>query len=109
MQGETHSLEGKWQKFYQAWLTFRDAYRLLNRQDELRRLAAWASRKGYARTEVLYDRYSIDNGFIIARLRRARPRAVRWAYWLQWLSQLVRANPAYPRRGSGSLRRFRVA
>ena len=83
------------QSLTRTWLVFGNAYRMLNRRDELARLVAWAEKKKLHGPLRAYTALLAETDWVVRGAERSVPRAVRLAKIVQRLSKLVRGNPRY--------------
>ncbi|NOG65557.1 MAG: hypothetical protein HND46_19240 [Chloroflexi bacterium] len=89
--------------FYHHWRECRASLVTLNRMSELKRLIAWADKKGLTEVRNAYQVKLMDEERKLFRYRVRSPRHTTWAKRLHLLNTIISPTPRYPAKGAAAI------
>lgn len=89
--------------FYHHWRECRASLVTLNRMSELKRLIAWAEKKGLTEVRNAYQKKLMEDERKLFRHRVCSPRHAAWARRLHLLNTIISPTPRYPTKGAAAI------
>lgn len=89
--------------FYQHWRDCRASLVTLNRMSELKRLIAWAEKRGLTKVRNAYQVKLVDEERRLFRYTLRSPRHTVWAKRLRLLNTIISPAPRYPAKGAAAI------
>lgn len=88
---------------YHHWRECRASLVTLNRMSELKRLIAWADKKGLTEVRNAYQVKLMDEERKLFHYRVRSPRHAAWAKRLHLLNTIISPAPRYPAKGAAAI------